>query len=216
MAIARGNNSSGTGGSGTTCTVAHTVAAGSDRILFVHAMGYTGAPAVTITGITYGGVAMNIIAQNSAQGNNRAALAYLINPTVGAANIVVSFSRTVNGAAVTAADYTGVAQTGQPDSSNSAASSPVTSRTLATTTVADNCWVIGGSLAGSQPVASTGFNTITSSGTALLLGDSNGVKTPPGSYSMTVTHANDSDSFIMASFAPAAVAATGANFLSIL
>ena len=87
-------------------TWSHTVSAGSNRVLVVElAIDGLGAPA---SSVTYGGVALTQIGRGT--GNHAVELWALINPTVGTANVVASFSGTT-AAAGGASTFNGVAQT---------------------------------------------------------------------------------------------------------
>ena len=100
------NASSGVGT--TTTTVSHTVSNGTGRILVVGVgiddVGFT------ITGATYGGTALTLIGTKQSA-NSRMALYYLINPTVGTANVVITISAGVTDVAVGAVSLTEVDQT---------------------------------------------------------------------------------------------------------
>ena len=90
----------------TSLTWSHTVSAGSNRVLVVElALDGLGAPA---SSVTYGGVALTQIGRGT--GNHAVELWALINPTVGTANVVASFSGTT-AAAGGASTFNGVAQT---------------------------------------------------------------------------------------------------------
>jgi hypothetical protein len=195
MAIARDANVTGVTASGSSLTTALTTS-GSNRILFVGARADS---AIAITGITYAGVALTLI---DTVATNRQSLWYLINPTVGTNNIVVTPASTT-GILMVASSYTGAKQSGVPDSHNKGGlqASPIT---VSTTTVADNCWVVGiGNSDNVGLTAGTGYNAVNNVQGRIGLGDSNGVKTPAGSYSMTVTDSfGDNVDLNIASFAP--------------
>ncbi len=92
--------------SATSLTWSHTVSAGSNRVLVVElAIDGLGAPA---SSVTYGGVALTQIGRGT--GNHAVELWALINPTVGTANVVASFSGST-AAAGGASTFNGVAQT---------------------------------------------------------------------------------------------------------
>lgn len=162
---------------------------GSDRYLVVTIF-LTGVGTDNVTGVTYGGVAMTraLTFTNTAVGQ-RYYIYTLANPASGANNIVVSLSGATN-LYTRAGSYTGAIQsTSTPDSSNSLVSDGTSGNiTVSTTTVADNCWLVGlgvGSAADPDAVVS---GVIRSGGDSGLEGpsfvDSNGAKTPAGSYSI--------------------------------
>ena len=135
---------------------------------------------------------------NGVVGSGESYLYYLLNPKLGANNLVVTTS---SGTMLAAnASYSGAQQNGVPDSSATLGASGNASQS--STSVADNCWFVA---AGSNQTASVGAGTgVTSRATnsnEVLIGDSNGVKTPPGSYTMQITGTGNTG-IIMASFAP--------------
>jgi len=90
----------------TSLTWSHTVAAGTNRVLFVElAIDGLGA---NVTGVTYGGVALTQVGRGT--GNHAIEIWRLINPTVGTANVVASFSGSTP-AAGGATTFNGVHQT---------------------------------------------------------------------------------------------------------
>lgn len=196
-------------GSGTSCTISYTVGSGTNRLLLATAgVNYTN-PADEISGCTYNGIAMNkivgvVVAERWVDGF------WLLNPASGSHNLVCSFTFSEPFSAIEAADYTGVAQSGQPD--NSTTNSGVsTALTTSLTTVADNCWTFffgakdydGNTwLAGSGSTLRGYENTYSS----FALFDSNGPVHPAGSKSMTITETPSSSitfGGVMASFKPA-------------
>ena len=125
---------------------------------------------------------------------------YLDNPATGTHNIVWTTTADMYGFG---ASYTGIAQTGVLDSSNTGGNATATSLTVSTTTVADNCWLTG--FAYTASAATMGSNTTSRGNTASILYviDSNSPQTPAGSKSMTVTHASGFDGMLVVSNAPA-------------
>jgi len=192
--------------SASSLTYSHTCT-GSNRILFVGVFsGGPGPGSVPCTGVTYAGVAMTKIDSNAPQANWDLSLWYLINPASGANNVIITLSGTTTTLYGDSVSYTGAKQSGVPDSSNKNTAT-ATSVTQSTTTVANNCWVIGVSVTGASTIAaSTGVTSRLdrdSASGSFNMGDSNGVKSPAGSYSMSFTGgASDNIGIIMASFAP--------------
>lgn len=175
----------------TSLTYAHTCT-GSNLILIVTTV--CGAATQSVTGITYAGAAMTKVAgsEKSQAQNGTIALWYLVNPSSGANNVIVSFTSDVLSSASTS--YTGARQVNQPDNStnNSAGAGGSITTTLAT--VSDNCWTVLGASSNQLTAIGAGAGTtsrssITGSGTALSLGilDSNGPKTPAGNSSLIAT-----------------------------
>jgi len=188
-------------GSGTSVTVAHTCT-GDNRILFAVAVGSNESD--TLTSCTYNSASMTLIDKLQVSGDRWVYLFYLIAPATGTNNLTANFSEitdpTINGAS-----YTGVSQTGQPDSNNTGTADSTT-LTISTTTVADNCWlVMGVKNTQSTPVAGTGTTRRDTGGAAGIL-DSNGAKSPAGSYSLEETQTPSGQmGGIIASFSPAVV-----------
>lgn len=125
---------------GTSLTQAHTCT-GSNRALVAAVIGE--AAADRITGATYAGNAMTLVAKGQASGGRWVYLFYLSAPPAGTANIVVSASAS-SYIECDAASYTGVTQTGQPNVfvAMTGASSGASWSTNLTTTVANSRVVI--------------------------------------------------------------------------
>lgn len=155
MAIALDSTTAASGATASSHTFSHTCT-GSDLILFVTATGANG----DVTGITYNSVAMTKI--NSTVTDSAVlftSLWYLVNPSTGANNVVITTS-TATGVVGSSASYTGVNQTGQPDASTTVASSTTTSYSSSVTSVANNCWTIATSRTGNGFALTAGANTV--------------------------------------------------------
>lgn len=193
--------------SGDTLTTAHTCT-GTDRILFVGTVGKAGTD--TISGVTYNGVAMTKIATAQVATRRYSTLWYLINPASGSNNVVISSSET-NVIEGLAASYTGAKQSGQPDAQNTNTAVSSSSIAVSVTSVADNCWhmmFVGNTSGGSTSSAGSGTTQrVTGStffvGNAML--DSNGPKTPAGSYTLNNNQTDGTSELaaVAVSFAPA-------------
>jgi hypothetical protein len=205
------------GGTTNTYTKAYTVGAGSNLLL----VGLIGDLSIfgndDITGITYAGVSMTLwkkcITGISATTRNSYLYA-LLNPATGANNVIISCTSNHYLIAV-AADYSGVKTTGQPDATAIHTEVSLTSTsTGAVTTITDNDWVVlvsEGYDANKAPTAGAGSTRRAFDAAFGTLGlfDSNGVVTPPGSYSMTVNYPDVTTSqidLILAAFAPSGAA----------
>lgn len=205
MAIAFDAASQGTS-SGTSTTYAHNCS-GSDRILFQQAYSTTGDD---VTGITYNGVSMTQIAKISKDGSSeKLYLYYLIAPATGSNNVVITRSGSGGFLHGATASFTGALQSGVPDSSASAAQTvAATSQSISTTTVLDNCWLVGawvcdnGGITGGSATTvrggDTGFDVIVSGSAAV---------TPAGSSALAVSYSSTKAAGIVASFAPSVSAA---------
>ncbi len=197
MAIAF-DSASGANITGTSLTFSHTCS-GSDRALLVHYV--TDASGDAVTGITYAGVPMTFIGRVQSPSGRWTGLYYLAAPATGANNIVVTNSASSYTEA-NAASYTGVKQTGNPEASATNTGAGATSVTGSVTTLSDNAWlVMGGNASAGSHAAGTG----TTRRNITLVGaifDSNGAKTPTGSYSLQQTHASTNASVYIVSLEP--------------
>lgn len=200
MAIAFDATSKGDAAS-TSITVAHTCT-GSNGLLVVTGKGNQN---INISGATYNSVSMTQVHQISPGGvgtNGRVFMFYLLNPSTGANNVVVSSSGGTIEFHIENVSYTGVKQSAQPDASNTS-SGVTTSQVTSVTIVATNSWALSCQWSfGANPSASTGINAVrnSDSGNQFAVGDSNAGQSP-GSYSMTWTGAGLMTT-LMASFAP--------------
>lgn len=212
MAIAFDTFSDGTSGTATSITWTHTTA-GTDRILFVGALGHSDGTD-NITGATYNSVAMTLSTKSKGNLDRYIYLFYLKNPASGANSVVVSASSSTEIYGVSTS-YTGALQTGGMDASVSTTGTG-TSLTSTLTTVADNCWtVLSGWGSGVAPTAGTG-STARTAGIPRLF-DNNAAITPAGSTSMTINLSSSvAVTTQMASFAPAPTATSGKNFLAFM
>jgi hypothetical protein len=190
MAIALDNTAEGLSASGaTSVTVSLTVGSGSDRYLLA---GVFSNGADDVTGVTYASVAMTQLHKAVV---NVAAVGYLYiyglaNPSSGTNNLVASRSGSSSKIYAGGVSYTGVKQTGQPDATATTTTNGTQSSCTPTlTTIADNCWLFTvGHQDNLQTIsASTGATLRGNSNGGYGIFDSNGAKTPAGSYSMTVT-----------------------------
>lgn len=167
---------------GTSLTYSHTTS-GSARILFVGVS--TESASDLVTGITYNGVSMTRIQFQSGNGEGTY-LYYLINPSLGANNVVISTSSST-GIRSASVSYTGALQSGQPDASTKQTTASTNPFATSLTTVADKSWMV-------SYAQSNGFVVSASTGTTFRdqstdqfngIGDSGGAITPPASYSMS-------------------------------
>lgn len=176
---------------------------GSNRLLVVGIIGDTTSD--KLTGVTYAGVAMTLIAKLQMPSNTWQYLYYLLNPTSGANNIVATGGSTMNVLGGQGVSYTGVKQSSQPDGYTTATPTATSCVTTITTT-ADNCWAVTmGRCTGVAPstTATGGVNRGVSSYQGMF--DSNGVIHPAGSFSMTIfPNGGGTQTFcdLMATFAP--------------
>ncbi len=92
----------------TTFTVAHTTGTGYARLMLVGISDKN----KLVTSVTYGGVPLTLVGEDVGSGNAHIHLYYLLNPTSGAANVVVTMSANPDkGIVIGVATFTGVNQT---------------------------------------------------------------------------------------------------------
>lgn len=188
MAIAFDAVSTKSQDAASSATWAHTCT-GDNRALVVGVEIGTGQ---TVTGVTYNSVAMTRVNTQAIGGStfNNVYLYYLINPSTGANNIVVSGSGSTF-IYCAATSYTGVFQVSTYDS-QVASSTTGTAITLNTITQFDSTWLVGFFSKGTATAAaenSAGANTTirgSDSNSWFSICDSNGAKSPPGTYSLSI------------------------------
>ena len=180
-------------------TWAHTCT-GSNRILFVGF--YTGTAFGSVTSVTYAGVEMKKI-NTVGGGNTNSFLYYLIAPTTGTNNVVVTIANS-DSLAGSSMSYTGANQTAQPDA-NTIGHSTGTNLTDTLTVGAENSWAVlwfrnesdGNSTGGANSVARIG------AGSGNNQGYDSGGEVAAGSFSMTVNQGGSFEAWRnMASFQP--------------
>ena len=168
---------------------------GSNLVLFV-GVGTYNASLITVSGITYNGVALTKVDNITAalEGNNQdTELWYLDGPATGANTISVTLSGTASFASIAAASYTGKTSSGidafaKSQNTSTSSTSPACNVTIS----ASDCWLVG--FAHSR---SAGFNLTAGTGTTVrasagsighAIGDSNGV-VGPGSTTLSFVDA---------------------------
>lgn len=201
MAITFDAGSGATNNGGSSVTASHVVSSGSNRILW--GTSFSNGAGDVVTGMTYGGVAMTLARKENALTTNWLYIYYLVAPTVGTANLVVSASTTVTEFNVMGASFFGALQTGLPDatSTTSGGSSPISG---SITTVADRSVVvmIARNTSGPNTASTNSTEANAQSGASLFY--STAMKTPAGSTSMNATYTGGGSwGTVMASFAPA-------------
>ena len=170
---------------GTSGTPTFSVGSSADRILWIGITTATSDGSNKCTALTYGGVSLTLLVDRELNTSNQnLALYYLVNPASGSNTLSYTFSESVysyftwevfSGFPVA----TGVV--GTNTASGDAASGTLT---LSLTTQGDNAWLV--SIARSTDTGSQtpGTGTTERQEYAHSTGDSNGAKTPTGSYSM--------------------------------
>lgn len=197
IAFDSATSSSDTSGSATTLTYAHTNT-GSNLILFVGVSISSGSD--LNTGVTYNANAMSLAGKIQRNGGaSYEYLWYLVAPTTGAHNVVVTLSSGAN-IGSGAVSYTGAKQTGQPDSANTGTTAG-TSLSVSTTVVLPNCWLVA-----SMGCANGPFNFTTGTGRTgdggNIMGDSNAI-VGTGSQPLVAGAPTGPIGGVISSFAPA-------------
>jgi len=161
-----------------------------------------------LSDITWSGNSMTLVKKQlrndgTAGSNGWLYLYYVTNPASNAV-ITISSSATANITGGIATYYTGASQTGIPDATNSAAVHISNSLDTTVTTIADSSLIVGYGLSDNGGVAAgTGMTSRATQSNAFILGDSNGPKTPAGSYTIGITGTgNGNEVIVAASFAP--------------
>ncbi len=196
-----GNN----GGSTASLTYSYTVGSGSNRLLVVNLVGDTSAD--DISSVTYNGAPMTLLKKLQAPSNNWQYLYYLLNPSSGSHNIVVTAASS-HYLISQAASWSDVSQSGQPDAlTTNTAPVGSTSTSTSLTTIASGSLVVQGVWSFGHPAAGTGATQIVvdaAIGGAGIFVSSGSPVSPAGNVTMTtISDGSISTGVIMASFAPA-------------
>ena len=185
---ASSQKSSSAWSSGSSFTWSHVMGNGENRYLVVF-FRQVNNNTDAVTGVTFHGVAMSRLYSvgTNWDGTHRMYAYGLANPDSGTYNIVVSLSASYANCSMEAISYTGVKQTGQPDAYGTNNAKVATSVTVSTTTVADNCWIVG-AICNSNATSPTRTNFTSrkfNTGTGEDAGDTNGNQTPAGAKNVT-------------------------------
>ena len=197
-----GNN----GGSTASLSYSYTVGSGANRLLVVNLIG--DATADDISSVTYSGTPMTLLGKVQApSSNNWQYLYYLLNPSSGSHNVVVTAGSS-HYLISEAASWYNVKQTSQPDASTTnIAAAASTSIATSLTTIANGSLVVQGLWsyghlspgAGAVPII-----TDAAIGGAGIFASGGSPVSPAGNVSMTtISDGTQSTGVIMASFAPA-------------
>ena len=195
-----GNN----GGTTTSLTYSYTVGSGSNRLLVVNLIGDTSAD--DISSVTYNGSAMTLLGKVRAPSNNWQYLYYLLNPSSGSHNIVVT-ADSQHYLVSQAGSWYNVKQTSQPDAfTTNTGAVTNTSMTTSLTTVSTGALVVQGVWSYGHLAAGQGATPIVTDaaldGAGLFVSSGSPVS-PPGNVSMTtISDGTSAPGVIMASFAP--------------
>ncbi len=136
MAINFDATGGGSYNAGTSYTFSHTCS-GDNRILFVSVMGGT---SDTITGVSYNSNSLTLIDKQQV-GTYWSYLFYLIAPSTGANNVVISSSSSIN-IFGSSASYTGVKQTSTIEDFDKSGATSATSISITSASTTNGAWMI--------------------------------------------------------------------------
>lgn len=179
------------GGGTTTASWSHTCT--GSNLLLITASNGNSSSTQDIISYTYNSVGLTIAGTGIRTGGTTSFLTMwgLINPTTGANTVVVTFPSGQAFNSQASFSYTGVKQSGFPDSYHTTTTAGSgTTDSGSTTTVANNCWLVGlfSDTTGRTDTASTNTTQrITRNGEGYFIGDTNAAQTPAGSYSLNIT-----------------------------
>lgn len=187
-AIAFDNSTTNHTTASASATFALTVGAGSDRVLFV---GFTAnkSSIPAISSVTYAGVSMTASAFSPqalpSDTTVQVYLYYLLNPTSGSNNVVITFGSSLDEINSNAVAYSGVGGVEEAAHINGTG----TSATVTTVTTADLSWIVGVFRNNNNGDGSAGAGTTKRSFVSGQNGfyDSGGPLSPTGSYSIIST-----------------------------
>lgn len=209
MAIAFGALTQDAGGGSGLTSLSWTgpTVSGSDTIGFVRVYIEGTGAADNLTGITWNGSSMTLAAKKIRGNNIGWEYLYYIYAPGSASTVTVSVSPASYIDGGMAAYYTGAKQSGGMNVTNSA-SAVGNSLDVSVTTTVDNCWVVGSGISDNGGIgAGTGMTSRGTQSGVWIFGDSNGPKTPAGSYTIgLVGTGNGNEVIIAAAFEPVAAA----------
>ena len=187
-----------TGGAGTTTDSVTGPSTLTNGVVFALLEGDTSSD--LISAVTYGGQSMTLMQKDQGSADRWGYVWGLLNPPTGTQNLVCTRDGTTY-IGRTMAFYEGVKTSGLPDATatNSRASTGAVSTSI--TTVADNCWLVGYGKSGTATLSAGTGTTQRENLSGFGVFDSNGAKTPAGSYSLEVNVTNQGG-LIVVSFAP--------------
>lgn len=205
-AIAFDTNSTGVRTTATSLTWSHTMSATANGMLATYC--WVNGASDVFTSLTYNGTTMSSIGSVASYNGagNHGYMYYLVAPSTGANNIVLSISAS-RLIACSASSFVGVKQTGIPDASYiNAGDGSSNNFSMTMTTVADNAWLVGGNT-NLDGVCVAGSNTNLRDDDNPDMSDA-GPITPAGSASLNLASCgNRVEDKIAFSFAPVAAAA---------
>lgn len=162
----------------------HTVA-GLNRALVVFV--YNDDATDKVTGVTYNGSSMTRIAAQSVAGGETVYAYLLLNPSTGTHSVVVTASSGSNQLGGISLSYTGVNQSGEPDSyATDSTGNAGSTFSVTSTIVADNSWLIGASR-NDTSLGSVGSGTVSRGNQNTMIAADSGGGLDSGSNSLIWT-----------------------------
>lgn len=201
----------------TTGTLAwnHIVGSGANRLLVVGIGAYGLSSQPSVTGVTYGGVAMTLARRDQAEASSyylETSVWILKNPGTGTHSISATITGNSPESGGVSVSYTGCAQTNSPDAANGAVGTTTGGdQSFNVTTSADNCWIFAvGCLRKASASSITALQTsrgnvdIHTTAVKMRAEDTNAAQTPAGAKSVGFTLSTSNTKWCMsgASFAP--------------
>lgn len=192
--LAFGGGSDGSSGTGTSITWSQAIS-GSDTLLVVGVLNLGDTDQVT--GATYNGTSMSLVRKDHTTvlgGHEWMYIFALIAPAAGTHNVVVSQSATSASLIGSSVYYTGAKQATNPDNNNfKNQAGATTAMSVAVVTQNDNDWLVGYMWISNNMTASSGTTARNGTNDTLRFFDSNGAKSPAGSYHLDVTYASSAN-----------------------
>lgn len=210
MAIARDVSSKGSA-SATTITVAHTCT--GSNVLLLSGVYTEGANDITVTYNTVSMTQLNFF-DHTVNGTKIYVFGILLGTGDATSHNIVVTGGSANFKAVISESYSGVSQSGLPDSAPTGSQVTAASITQNFTTIANNAWVFAFVDGGPTIAAGTGateIDTLAVNGISAFDNQTNGAITPAGSYALSATHAAGTLGIVGISFAPLVAAASSAR-----
>lgn len=192
MAIAYDNSNSAKVDPGTVLSTTLTVS-GSNRVLIAGALSNNHDSITGITATKSGSdTAMTFIRKWTKDNGGYIYLYYMINPDTGTNTVKIVNDGTNQFYILAAANYTGAAQSGQPDNSGNNSGSGTT-QSIGITSVADNCWHICIAHGDNENLIAGSGTTVRNTQQNLCIADNNAPINPAGTNTMFFSSATGSN-----------------------
>ncbi len=161
--------------------------------------------------LTVGGVAATAVVDAfNPFGTNFLYGRYFVAPPTASTAYTLTTTNNADDQEIGVLTYSGCAQSGQVDSSNTGTGSP--NLMLSTTVVASNCWLVSCARNSAGAASASTGTTLRQAGTSLATGDSNGT-VPTGAQPLAWTAGGGTTGGIIFSIAPFVATPVNSNFL---